>query len=63
MADDHSTTARLRWARFRFGIIAPLLSSPPKPGELSAAIASLAARPWPHPTTGHTVRFSHKTIE
>jgi hypothetical protein len=63
MADDTTTSARLRWARFRFGIIAPLLSSPPEPGELGATIARLAARPWRHPTTGEAIRFSAKSIE
>ena len=63
MSDDAPPPARLRWARFRFGIIAPLLSSPPGPGELGAAIAALAARPWRHPTTSESIRFSAKSIE
>jgi len=63
MGDSTSTPARARWARFRFGIIAPLLTAPPEPGELAAAIAALAARPWPHPTTGETLRLSAKSIE
>ena len=63
MANDTTPPARVRWARFRFGIIAPLLSSPPARGELCASIAALAARPWQHPTTGETIRFSAKTIE
>jgi len=63
VSDDTPPPARLRWARFRFGIIAPLLSSPPASGELGAAIAALAARPWRHPTTGEVVRLSAKTIE
>jgi putative transposase len=63
MADETSTPARVRWARLRFGIIAPLLSSPPEPGELGARIAELAARPWRHPTTGEVIRFSAKSIE
>lgn len=62
MAED-TTPARVRWARFRFGIIASLLSSPPEPGELGASIAALAARPWRHPSTGEAIRFSAKTIE
>ncbi len=63
MADETTTPTRLRWARFRFGIIAPLMSSPPEPGELGAAINALAARPWRHPSTGETIRWSAKTIE
>jgi len=63
MADNTSTPARARWARFRFGVIAPLLTAPPEPGELRSSIAALAARPWPHPTTSEATRFSAKTIE
>jgi len=63
MADNTGTPARARWARFRFGVIAPLLTAPPEPGELGASIAALAARSWPHPTTGEATRFSAKTIE
>ena len=36
MAENRSTPARARWARFRFGVIAPLLTAPPEPGELAA---------------------------
>jgi transposase InsO family protein len=63
MADNTTTPARARWARFRFGVIAPLLTAPPEPGELGASIAALAERSWPHPTTGEATRFSAKTIE
>ncbi len=63
MSDETSTPARVRWARFRFGIIAQLLSAPPEPGELGASIAALAARCWRHPTTGDIIRFSAKSIE
>jgi hypothetical protein len=31
-----------RWARFRFSIIGPLLSSPPESGELKAALEVLS---------------------
>ena len=61
--DDTSRPARLRWARFRFGIIAQLLSAPPEPGELAKKIAALATCAWRHPTTGETIRFSAKSIE
>lgn len=63
MSDETSTPARVRWARLRFAIIGPLLSAPSEPGELGARITDLAARPWRHPTTGETVRFSAKSIE
>jgi putative transposase len=63
MADETSTPARVRWARLRFAIIGPLLSAPAEAGELAARIAELAARPWRHPTTGETIRFSFKSLE
>jgi len=63
MVDETSPSTRVRWARLRFQIIGQLLSSPPEPGELATRIAELAARPWRHPTTDDTVRFSAKTIE
>jgi putative transposase len=63
MGDETSTPARVRWARFRFGVIAPLLSSPPAEGELGAAIVALAGKSWRHPTTDESVRLSAKTIE
>lgn len=61
--DNDSKPAREIWARFRFGIIAPLLSAPPEQGELSAKLAALASCVWRHPTRGEAVRFSEKTIE
>ena len=60
---DKVVSARERWARFRFGIIAALLSAPPVPGELSASIEELAAKTWRHPSTGEAVHFSAKSIE
>jgi hypothetical protein len=53
----------VRWARLRFQIIGPLLAAPADAGELKARIDDLAARPWKHPTTGESIRFSFKTIE
>lgn len=63
MSDDTSTPARVRWARLRFAIIGTLFSEPPEAGALGPRIEALAARPWKHPTTGDSVRFSAKTIE
>lgn len=62
MVDD-DTPARVRWARLRFAIIGPLLSAPAEAGELWARIEELAKKPWGHPATGLTIRFSAKTIE
>lgn len=63
MPNDVEIPARLRWARFRFGVVAPLLTVPPEHGELATQLAELAARSWPHPTTGESMRLSVKTIE
>jgi putative transposase len=63
MANGSEIPARLRWARFRFGVVAPLLTVPPGHGELATQLAELAAKSWPHPTTGEAIRFSVKTIE
>ncbi len=61
--DDPAPSARVRWARLRFQILGPLMASPADDGELKTRIDELAARPWRHPTTGESIRFSFKTIE
>jgi transposase InsO family protein len=63
MGNDTTTPARVRWARLRFSIIGPLLSSPAEAGDLAPRIAELAARPWRHPNTAEVIRFSAKSIE
>lgn len=50
-------------ARFRFSVIGPLLSAPPRQGELRAALRELAARIWKHPITGEATRYGFSTIE
>lgn len=50
-------------ARFRFSVIGPLLSAPPTPGELRAALKALAARTWKHPITGEPTRYGFSTME
>ena len=57
-----SSTAPL-WARFRFSVVGPLLSSPPARGELKAALQALAAKTWTHPVHAREVHFSPVTIE
>jgi len=52
-----------RWAHLRFSIVGPLLAAPPARGELAAALAELAAKPWLHPATGEPTRFAVSTIE
>jgi transposase InsO family protein len=51
------------WARFRFSVVGPLLSSPPARGELKAALQALAAKTWTHPVNAREVHFSPVTIE
>jgi hypothetical protein len=58
---DRSTSAL--WARFRFSVVGPLLSSPPERGQLKAALRALAEKTWTHPVSGAQVRFSVVTIE
>jgi len=59
---SHPSTAVL-WARFRFSVVGPLLSSPPAHGEIKVAIRALAAKTWTHPIHGRAVRFAAGTIE
>jgi hypothetical protein len=56
------STAAL-WARFRFSVVGPLLSSPPARGDLKAALQALAAKTWTHPVNAREVYFSPVTIE
>lgn len=63
MAEKSHSSSPRRWAQLRFAVVAPLLASPPAPGELQAALAALAARHWVHPHTGEPVRFGQTTIE
>ena len=52
-----------RWARFRFTVVGPLLSAPPKRGELNGALIELTKKQWKHPITGVPVSFSFSAIE
>ena len=65
MNDDEGRPARKpeRWAHLRFSIVGSLLAAPPAHGELAAALAALAAKPWRHPITGAPVQFGVSTIE
>ena len=56
-------TPQAAWARFRFSIIGPLLSCPPKKGELKFELEALSKKQWLHPTTGLPVFFSVSTLE
>jgi putative transposase len=53
-----------RWAQLRFSVVGPLLSAPPSPGDLQAALEDLSRREWQHPTCeDERVRFALSTIE
>lgn len=56
-------TPQAAWACFRFSIIGPLLSCPPKKGELKAELERLSKKEWRHPATGLPVFFSVSTLE
>ena len=58
MTDEDS---RQETARFRFGIIAPLVVRPPDPGERAEILRDLSSRLWQLPD-GRTVRFHQRTI-
>src|SRR5947199_6476437 len=63
MTQAHPGSTGALWARFRFSVIGSLLSSPPARGAIKAAIGSLAAKTWSHPTSGRDVHFAAATIE
>jgi hypothetical protein len=51
------------WEQLRFAVIGPLLSSPPKHGELKAELIRLSQKLWLHPITGELSQFKFSTIE
>ncbi|MCU0293850.1 MAG: DDE-type integrase/transposase/recombinase [Thermoanaerobaculaceae bacterium] len=63
MEDKPEVCLEERWAHLRFSIVGPLLSAPPKDGELKAALKALAQRLWLHPVTGEQTTFTFPTIE
>jgi putative transposase len=60
---SHADTRQARWARFRFSIIGPLLSAPPKKGELKSLLRDLSKKQWCHPITGNSISVSIPTLE
>lgn len=60
---SHADTRQARWARFRFSIIGPLLSAPPKKGELKSLLEGLSKKTWRHPIKGHPTTLSFSTLE
>lgn len=61
--DNLSDTRQARWARFRFSIVGPLLSAPPKKGELKPLLEALSKKKWQHPLTGQALTLSFSTLE
>lgn len=51
------------FARFRFSVIGPLLSSPPASGELQQTLAALAEKQWLHPVTHQPMTLGISTLE
>ena len=63
MSEKRRGSLHDRWARLRFSIVGPLLSSPPARGELGPAMEALSHRLWMHPETEEPVGFAVPTIE
>jgi transposase InsO family protein len=63
MSDDETLSAHERWARLRFSVVGPLLSSPPAAGQLRSELERLVRKTWRHPTKGELVHFALSTIE
>jgi len=63
MSEESSPPKRLTWARLRFSIVGPLLSSPPEDGELQTRLEALSQQQWQHPSAGHRMCFAKSTIE
>ena len=60
---SHDDDTVMRWARFRFSVIGPLLASPPVPGELAEQVRELSQKSYQHPTHKREIRFGESTIE
>lgn len=63
MAEDDALTPHQRWANFRFGVVAPLLTAPPASGKVGERLRAQASQEWSHPITGQPVWFGFSTIE
>jgi putative transposase len=61
--DEMKASVQDRWARLRFSVVGPLLSSPPPAGELAHELSRLAEKLGRHPGSGEPVRFARSTIE
>jgi hypothetical protein len=63
VAEDHRRFHGAKWARFRFGVVGPLLSAPPPQGQLRAALVELASKRWLPPGEPAPVELGLSTIE
>jgi transposase InsO family protein len=63
MTETPKNSTGALWARFRFSVVGPLLSSPPVRGALKTAIRALAETTWRHPVSGCDVHFAVTSIE
>ena len=63
MDNDNAVSSGMRWARFRFAVVGPLLASVFEHGQLIEQLQRLADSTWLHPTSGQPARFSFSTIE
>lgn len=63
MANEDDGNAARKWSHLRFIVVGPLLASPPRRGQLRAALAEQASKTWKHPTTGELVSFGVSTVE
>lgn len=63
MTKQDNESSQDRWARLRFAVVGPLLSSPPKNGQLQATLKQLAQQQWLHPITVLPVYFGLSTLE
>jgi len=64
MSNERKRFSHVLWARFRFGVVGPLLSAPPvERGELKREMERLAARTWTDPIRGEPITFGFSTIE
>lgn len=63
MAGSDELSKQRRWGHFRYGVLGPLLSAPPRRSELTKELTKLAAKTWKHPITCEDVQFGFSTIE
>jgi putative transposase len=63
MPGKDSAPARVKWAQFRFSVVGPLLSAPPRQGHLRAELERLAAKEWRHPISGQPKMLAYSTVQ